>query len=171
MWVCAMSGSQRTLTAAALLLVAAGIVVGFAHAAAVRYNTLPVLQYRAHWTAAALASQNGPRDAIQAAEHKSYVYTRVVDAHTHIIKLATVLLLVVLVYPLICLPENGKRALAIAFLAGTCLFPLGVWAEIYVRGRLAQAVAAVGALLVILAFACMVWGLVRGAAAQAKSSL
>lgn len=162
-----MSGWQRTLTNAALLLIAAGIIVGFAHAAAVRYNTLPVLQYRAHWTAAALASQNGPRDAIQAAKQKSYSYTRVVDAHTHIIKLATVLLLVALVYPLIGLPERGKRALATAFLMGICLFPLGVWAEIYVRGGSAQAVAVAGALLVVGAFAGMVWGLVRGLAVQA----
>jgi hypothetical protein len=165
-----MSGSQRTLTTAALLLVAAGIVVGFAHAAAVRYNTLPVLQYRAHWTAAALASQNGPRDAIQAAEHKSYTYTRVVDAHTHIIKLATVLLLVALVYPIICLPEKRKRTLAIVLLTGICLFPLGVLAEIFVQGHSAQALAASGAMLVILAFAGLLWGLLRGTAARAQLS-
>jgi len=165
-----MSGSQRTLTVAALLLVAAGILVGFGHAVAVQYNTLPVLQYRAHWTAAALASQNGPRDAIQAAEHESYTYTRVVDAHTHIIKLATVLLLAALVYPLIGLPEKRKRTLAIVFLTGICVFPLGVLAEIYVQGRSAQAVAAVGAMLVILGFAGIVWGLLRGSASRAKAS-
>jgi hypothetical protein len=165
-----MTSSQRTLTAAALLLVAAGIVFGFAHAAAVRYNTLPVLQYRAHWTAAALASQNGPKEAIQAAEHSSYAYTRVVDAHTHIIKLATVLLLVALVYPLICLTEKCKRILAIVLITGICVFPLGVLAEIYVQGRSAQALAAAGAMLVILAFAGMVWGLLRGTAARADLS-
>jgi hypothetical protein len=162
-----MNGFQRTLMAAALLLVAAGIVAGFAHAAAAQYNTLPVLQYRAHWAAASLASQNGPRDAIQAAEHKAYAYTRVVDAHTHIIKLATVLLLVALVYPLICLPEKRKRILAIVLVIGICVFPLGVLAEIYVRGRSAQVVAAVGAMLVILAFAGMVWGLLRGSVSRA----
>jgi hypothetical protein len=162
-----MSGSQPTLTAAALLLVAAGLVVGFAHAAAVHSNTLPVLQYREHWTAATLASQNGPREAIQAAQHKSYAYTRVIDAHTHIIKLATVLLLVALVYPIIRLPEKRKRTLAIMLIAGICVFPLGVLAEIYVRGRSAQAVAAIGALLVILGFGGLVWGLLRGSAARA----
>src|SRR5713226_3738246 len=162
-----MSSTQRRLAAAALLLVATGILVGFAHAAIVRYNTLPVLQYRAHWTAASLATQHGSREVIQAAGHKSYTYTRVVDAHTHIIKVATVLLLVALVYPLICLPEKRKRTLAIVLLTGICLFPLGVLAEIYVRGRSAQAVAAVGAMLVVLAFAGMVWGLLRGSAARA----
>jgi hypothetical protein len=165
-----MSGSQRTLTVAALFLVAAGILVGFVHAVAVRYNTLPVLQYRAHWTAAALASTNGPRDAISAAEQESYTDTRVVDAHTHIIKLATVLLLAALVYPLIGLPERRKRTLAIVFLTGICMFPLGVLAEIYVQGRLAQAVAAAGAMLVILGFTGMVWGLLRGSAACGKAS-
>jgi len=165
-----MSGSQRTLTVAALLLVAAGILLGIGHALAVRYNTVQVLQYRAQWAATSLASQHGPTNAIQAAEHKSYIYTRVVDAHTHIIKLATVLLLIALLYPLIALPEKRKRTLAILLLTGICLFPLGVLAEIYVQGRSAQAAAAAGALLVILTFGGMVWGLLRGPAGHAKPS-
>jgi len=165
-----MSSSQRKLAAAALLLVAVGILFGFGHAVAVRYNTLPVLQYRTHWTAAALAAQHGPNEAIQATGHKSYAYTRVVDAHTHIIKLATVLLVLALIYPLVALPEKRKRMLAIMFLAGNCVFPLGVLAEIYVRGRSAQALAAAGAMLVIVAFAGMLWGLLQGTAAGADVS-
>jgi len=165
-----MTGSQRRLATTALLLVAAGILFGFAHAVAVRYNTLPVLQYRAHWMAATLASEHGPGGVIQAGEHKSYTYTRIVDAHTHIIKLATVLLLVALVYPLISLPEKRKRILAIMFFAGTCAFPLGVLAEIFVQGRSAQALAATGATLVILAFAGLLWGLLRGTVAHTELS-
>lgn len=161
-----MSSWQRRLTAAALWLVAAGIVVGLAHAAAVRYNTLLVLQSRAHWTAAELALQNDPQQAIEAAENKSYTSIRIVDAHTHIIKLATVLLLLPLVYPLINLPEKQKRTLSIALLTGICVFPLGVLAEIYVRGRSAQAIAAAGAMLIILAFAGLIWGLLRGSAVR-----
>src|SRR5205807_10329293 len=46
------------------------------------------------------------------------------------------------------------------------LFPLGVVAEIYVRGRSAQAIAAAGAMLVILAFAGLIWGLLRGSGPQ-----
>jgi hypothetical protein len=161
-----MSSWQRTLTAAALWLVATGIVVGLGHTTAVRSNTLPVLQYRAHWTAAELASQNGPQQAIQAAENNSYTLTRIVDAHTHIIKLATLLLLLALVYPLIHLPEKQKRTLSIALLTGICVFPLGVVAEIYVRGHSAQAIAAAGAMLIILTFAGMIWGLLRSSAAR-----
>jgi hypothetical protein len=157
-----MSGAQRKLAAAALLLVAAGILFGFGHAVAVRYNTLPVLQYRAQWTTAALAAQHGPNEAIQAAGRNSYTYTRVVDAHTHVIKLATVLLILALIYPLVSLPEKRKRMLAIMFLAGNCVFPLGVLAEIYVRGRSAQVLAAAGAMLVIFAFAGLLWGLLQG---------
>jgi hypothetical protein len=165
-----MSSTQSRLAAAALLLVATGILVGFAHAAIVRSNTVPVLQYRAHWTAASLATQHGSREVVQAAEHKSYTYTRVVDAHTHLIKVATVLLLVALVSPLIALSEKRKRTLAIMFLAGNCAFPLGVLAEIYVHGRLAQALAAVGAILIIVAFAGVLWGLLRDKAVPAEHS-
>src|SRR5438132_9882720 len=165
-----MSSWQRTLTAAALWLIATGIVVGLGHAAAVRYNTLPVLQSQVYWTAAELALQNDAQQAIEVAENKSYTLTRIVDAHTHIIKLATVLLLVALVYPLINLPEKRKRILAIMFFAGTCAFPLGVLAEIFVQGRSAQALAATGATLVILAFAGLLWGLLRGTVAHTELS-
>src|ERR1700745_1186749 len=164
-----MKPAPRTLVAAALLLIATGIVFGFVQVALSRYRTLPVLQYRAHWTAATLASQRGPRDLIEAAEHDSYAYTRVVDAHTHLIKVATVLLLVALVYPLISLSEKRKRKLAVMFLAGNCAFPLGVLGEIYVRGGSAQVVAAAGAMLIIVAFAGVLWGLVRHTSAQAEN--
>jgi len=72
------------------------------------------------------------------------------------------LLLVALIYPVVSLPEKRKRMLAIMFLVGSSVFPLGVLAEIYVRGRSAQALAAAGAMLVILAFAGMLCGLLQG---------
>lgn len=164
-----MSGPQRVLIMAALLLIAAGILLGFGHGLMVRYGTFPVLQYRAQRTAASLNSQNGPRDLVQAAEHQSYAYTRVIDAHTHLIKVATVLLLFGLVYPLCSLQEKRKRSLGIMFLAGNCLFPLGVFAEIYVHGRSAQVLAALGALLVIVSFSGLLWGLWSPAAHSMRS--
>lgn len=154
-----MSTSQRKLTCAALLLVAAGILFGFVQAAIARYDTLPVLQYRSHWMATGVASQSTSSNHIQAAEPKSYTYSRVIDAHTHFIKVATVLLLFALLYPLVSLPEKRKHALAVMFVVGNFAFPAGVLAEIYVRGWRAQALAAAGALLIIVAFAGMLWGL------------
>ena len=154
-----MTKTQRRLISAALLLIAFGILSGFVQAQLSHYNTLLVLQYQGYWKAATLASQDAPLEMAQAAEHSGYSYTRVVDAHTHLIKVATVLLLITLVYPLIALPEPRKRMLAILFLIGNCAFPLGVLAEIYVRNRSAQALAAAGALLVIAAFAGLLWGL------------
>ena len=158
-----MSGPQRMLIRAALLLIAAGILLGFGHGLMVRYNTFPVLQYRAYGTAATLSSKDGPSELIQAARHQSYTYTRMIDAHTHLIKVATVLLLLGLVYPLCSVSEQRKRVLGMTFLIGNCLFPLGVFAEIYIQGRSAQALAAIGALLVIASFAGMLWGLLNPA--------
>lgn len=161
-----MSAAQRTLIRIALLLVAAGIALGFFHATVVRYNTMPVLQYQAHWTAASPAAESGAEAAIRAAEYQSYTYTRVVDAHTHIIKLATVLLLIAILYPLIALPEKRRRMVAIAMVVGIFVFPLGVLSEIYLRGPLGPAVAAIGAMLVILSFAGLVWGLHRSSVSR-----
>lgn len=149
-----MSNWQRRLACAALLLVAAGIALGFVQAAIATYDTFPVLQYR-HQVAAS------ERGLSQIVEPNSYRYVRVVDAHTHFIKVATVLLLIAILYPVISLGEKLKRALALMLLAGNVVFPAGVLSEIYIPGWTGQAVAAAGALLLIAAFAGIVWGLLR----------
>ena len=157
-----MNGWQRKFALAALWLIAVGILGGLWHAAAVRYSSALVLHSGARWTAADLASRNSPQQFVEAAEHRSYTLTRVVDAHTHIIKLATLLLLIALLYPLVDLPEKRKTALSALFLTGTCVFPLGVLAEIIVGGRVGQPIAAAGALLVIVSFAGVGWGVLIG---------
>lgn len=165
-----MSNWQRKLVVGALLLIAVGILLGFADATIVRYGTMPVLQYRAHRMAAELAARGAPEETIRAAAFESYTNTRLVDAHTHIIKVATVLLLIAFIYPQISLPEKPKRVLAVMFLTGNCAFPLGVLAEIYVQGRPAQALAAIGAVLIVTSFAGMLWGLIRCTAGPIRRS-
>jgi len=157
-----MTSSQKLLVNAALWLTGVGIIVGFLQAALVRYETFPVLQHRAHWAAAALPVQDSASQPTPSAERQAFVYTRLIDAHTHVIKVATVMLLVALLFPLITIPEGKKRMLTVLFVVGNVFFPVGVVAEIYVEGYPAETLAAVGALLIIIAFAGFLWGLVRG---------
>jgi hypothetical protein len=156
--------TQKTLVSAALILVAIGVTLGLVYAATERYETFPVLQHRAFWAAASTAGQDGSDDLSHSLQHDVYTYVRIIDAHTHLIKIGTVVLLIALVYPLISLPEGRKRSLGWMLVAGNCIFPLGVLGEIYIPGRLPQAIAAAGALLVIVSFAAMFYGLLRRAA-------
>ena len=156
-----MTSVQRGIFIAALLLAAGGIGLGFVQAAMVGHATAPVQNFRTQWTA---ASQGATVDPV------SYRNVRVIDAHTHIIKLASVLLLIGLMYPLIAISERAMRWLAVLFVAGSCLFPLGVVGEIYIDGLAPQAVAALGALLVLISFSVVLWGLSRNAKHSPLSS-
>jgi hypothetical protein len=157
-----MKNMQKTLTSAALILVTMGVALGLVYATAERSETFPVLQYRAFWAAASTPGQSDSTNLSRNFQHDVYTYVRVIDAHTHLIKIATVILLIVLVYPLISLPENRKRSLGWMLVAGNCVFPLGVLGEIYIPGRFPQAVAAAGALLVVTSFAALLYGLLSG---------
>jgi hypothetical protein len=145
------------------MLVAIGIALGLVYAAAERYETFPLLQYREFWAAASTAGAAEYKDLSQSLQHDVFTYVRAIDAHTHLIKIATLVLLIALVYPVISLPEKRKRAIGLLLVAGNCIFPLGVLGEIFVPGWIPQAVAAAGALMVIVSFALMFYGLLRGA--------
>jgi hypothetical protein len=152
----------KTLASAALMLAAIGIALGLVYSAAERYETFPLLQFREFWAAASTAGAANYKDLSQSLEHDVFTYVRVIDAHTHLIKIATVVLLIALVYPLVLLPEKRKRLLGWMMVAGNCIFPFGVLGEIFVPGWIPQAVAAAGALMVIVSFALMFYGLLRG---------
>jgi hypothetical protein len=160
--------TQRLVFIAALVFIASGVVFGFIHAWSVNHGTLLVLreQYKDGWLATATQASNPPEDPLSRAKQMNYRYVRVVDAHTHIIKLGTVLLLVGLVQPLVALPDKRKRALAAMFIVGSCIFPIAVLAETSIKGRVPQIFAAFGALLVIVSFAGFVYGLLLGTSSQ-----
>ena len=159
-----MTGTQRNVSIAALILLCIGVGLGFVHAWQVNHSTLLVLreQYKEGWLARTTQSTATADDLLRAAKQMNYRYLRIVDAHAHIIKLATVLLLVALIQPLVRLSEARKRALAATFVVGSCIFPIGVLAEISVKGWPPQAVAAFGAVLVMLSFAGLLYGLLLG---------
>jgi len=160
--------TQRLVFIAAFVFIACGIVFGFIHAWSVNHGTLLVLreQYKDGWLASTIQPSNPPDDPLSRAKQMNYRYVRVVDAHTHIIKLGTVLLLVGLVQPLVVLPLKRKRALAAMFIVGSCIFPSAVLAETSIKGPLPQIFAAFGALLVIVSFAGFLYGLMLGTSSQ-----
>jgi hypothetical protein len=166
------SRTQQWMLAGGLLLAVLGILFGFTYAYRVQHQTLLVLResYSKGFVAAAQNEPIAADRALQQARLANYRYGRIVDVHTHIIKLASVLLLGALLCPLIAASEARKRALAVLFAVGACVFPAGVLAEVFWPGRTPQAMAAAGALLVIFSFAGMTLGLLSGLRLREKES-
>jgi len=159
-----MNSPEKTLLTGGMLLLVAGLLFGAVYGYLVQHETLLVLResYRTLLAASAAGDQSATQAALERARRMNYVYVRAVDVHTHLIKMASVVLLIGLVYPMVAFSERARRALAALFLAGAWLFPLGVFAEIFWQGLLPQMLAAAGASAAIAALAGIVGGLYRG---------
>ena len=167
-----MKSPEKVLLGGGLLLLVAGLLFGAGYGYVVQHQTLLVLResYRDLLASSAAGDAAGAQAALAQAQRMNYAYVRAVDVHTHMIKLASVVLLVGLMYPLVALSDTARRRLAILFLAGSWLFPAGVFTEIFSHRLLPQALAAGGALLVVASLAGIVLGLWRGLRQSARSS-
>lgn len=163
-----MTASQRWLIFSGLALAGAGMVFGFVYTYAVDHQTLPLLReaYRDAFTAAASNDAGSSQAALERAGAINHKYVRLVDVHTHVIKLAIVILLAGLVYPLVGLSEKTKKLAACCFVVGSLIYPLGVFAEVSSASLVPKVAAGGGALLVIASFAVILAGLFRGLGQQ-----
>ena len=101
-----------------------------------------------------------------------------VDAHVHLIDFGFLALLLALLQPYVALPESSRRRLAILFAIGAVLLPSAVFAIHYVGLKYspwssigwASILADFGGLLVILACAGMLIGLLRRAGSSDATS-
>lgn len=159
-----MSRPQKTLIVGGLLVVLLGLVYGMVYNFVVEHKTLPRLreQHRSVFVAAAEGNEEQVRNAFQHAKSANYRYVRAIDVHTHLIKMASVAILLGLVFSVVRWDEKQRFALAVLFLASAVVFPLGVFAEIFSTSVIPQGVAAGGALLAIASLAFILWGLVGG---------
>ncbi len=159
-----MSASQKWLIQGGIFLILLGLVYGLAHTFLVQHGTLPVLResYREAFTAAAQGQLERSQASLEQAKKMNYRYVRVIDVHTHVIKLATLLILIGLLYPQVSWGKRTKSLLAMGFVTGTWLFPAGVFAEIFSTSTFPKALAAGGALLAIGSFALILLGIARG---------
>jgi hypothetical protein len=88
-------------------------------------------------------------------------YVRSVDVHSHWIGLAMLLIVFGLAFDRVSLTERVKLLLAWLLVVGSVTFPLGVILQTLDRGIIPQAVAALGASLVIIALAAVALGFAR----------
>lgn len=150
-----MNREQRLLITAGLALVIAGLLFGFVYGYFVQHGTLLVLKesHRAALRSAATGDWGSLRKSLQTGAEINYQLLRAVDVHTHLVKVATWVVLAGLFWPLLGWQKIDSRLVALALLGGAVFFPMGVFAEIYTHSVLAKALAAGGATLVILSSA------------------
>lgn len=150
-----MDRPDRLLITGALLLLLAGSVGGAAHGYFVGHDTLLQLreQYEQAFTFAASGRTGAAATALAEARASNYRYVRVIDAHTHLTKLATLLLLLGIVNVMIVPGIRTRRWMASALITGAVLFPVSVYLQIIYQGVLFRSAAAIGALLVIMVIA------------------
>jgi hypothetical protein len=158
-----MSASRKLLIVGSLALAVWGMGYGIYYAVFIEHQTLDGLGSALATGFVRAAERRMPESqaSLGDAEQRSFVYVRQVDAHGHWIGLALLLLILGIGFDRVALEERTRFWIALALLAGSILFPLGVLLEIWNRGLGPQAVAVVGSALVIIGLCGTAWGFAR----------
>jgi hypothetical protein len=141
-----------------------GMLYGLYFALHVEHQTLDQMSGSLAQAFGSAAERNSGQcvAALQAYGKTKYDYVREVDAHSHWIGLAMVMLVLGLILERVSFSQALRRCIAGALLAGSFLFPLGVLLQSHHLGSpVGKAVAAGGACLVIAALAATAWGFAR----------
>jgi len=158
-----MNGSRKLLIFGGLALVIWGMGYGIWYAVFIEHQTLDGIgsALAAGFMRAAENRMAESQAALADAASRSFVYVRQVDAHGHWTGLGLLLLILGIAFDRVGFGESARKSLAIALLAGSIAFPLGVLLETWNRGIGPQAVAVAGSALVILGLAGTAWGFAR----------
>jgi len=158
-----MSAARKILIVAGLEMAIIGMLYGLVYAVFVEHQTLDALG--ATLTAGFLHAANGDLNAARASigeySHVAYNYVRHVDAHSHWIGLAMLLLVLGLAFDRVSFAEQSKLWLAVLLVAGSAVFPLGVLMQTWIAGPLPQVAAAAGATAVTAGLAGVALGFAR----------
>lgn len=158
-----MSGARKLLIFGGLTLAALGMLYGLVYAVFIEHQTLDGLgsSFTNAFVRGAERNLPGAQESLATYARNSYVYVRQVDAHSHWIGLAMILVVLGIAFDRARLSEQGKLALAVALLAGAVIFPLGVLMQTWMAGALPRMVAAAGAVSVTAGMAGAAWGFSR----------
>ena len=158
-----MSGSRKLLLAGGLALLLWGMSYGLWYALFDEHQTLEKMGGSlamgfAHAAERKLAEANASIDEYAATR---FEYVREVDVHSHWGGLATLLLLLGLVFDRVGYAERHRKILAVLLVTGSVLFPLGVILQTFEPGLGPKALAASGSALVIIALGAVALGFAR----------
>lgn len=159
-----MSGSRKLLIFGGLALAAFGMLYGLHYALFIEHPTLDGMGGSLTTAFTAVANRETPkaRDALQTYGNTKYNYVRQVDAHSHWIGLAMLMIVFGVVFDQVNLDERIRRWLSILLLAGSILFPFAVLLQTARHGGMfASGLAVISSALVTIALAGIMYGFVR----------
>src|SRR5262245_47230183 len=158
-----MSRPGRLLIITGVALAIWGMGFGLYYALFVEHQTLDKIgsALAGGFSEAAGGDLIAARASLQVYADTQFNYVRSVDVHSHWIGLAMMLIVFGLVYDRLKLTEEQRLLLAWSLCVGSVIFPLGVILQALDRGIIPQAVAALGAAMVIIALAVIAFGFVR----------
>jgi hypothetical protein len=157
-----MTRSQKLLMVSGMLLAVWGMGYGMVYAAFLEHQTLDRMGALLATGFILAAQRNIPaaHEAIASYGQQSYVYVRQVDAHSHWIGLAMLLIVMAAAFGRLRFEERERFQLALALVIGSVAFPAGVLVEI-AGGGMGRMIAVAGAALVIFSLAGVAWGFAR----------
>ena len=158
------TGSRKVLILGGLALAAVGMLYGLQYALFSEHQTLDLMGGSIAQSFAAAAERNPTQSqaALERYGETKYNYVREVDAHSHWIGLAMLMMVLGVVFDGVHFKEGTRQIIASSLLAGSILFPLAVILQTYQHGAvLLKALAIVGPGLVIAALMAAAWGFAR----------
>jgi hypothetical protein len=141
-----------------------GMLYGLHYAAFVEHQTLDRMGGSLAQAFVHAAERNTPsaRGAVDTYASTKYDYVRQVDIHSHWIGLGMLLIVLGVAFEQVSFSEGSQIWIAVALLAGSFLFPLGVILQTSRHGAVfASALAIFGSATVTIALAAVVWGFWR----------
>lgn len=158
-----MTSARKIFLLGGLVLAGLGMAYGLWYAVAVEHQTLESLggALTCAFEAAAQHDSAGAESMLARYRQTKYAYDRQVDVHSHILGLAILLIVLGLAGDRINFAERTISRLAMALLAGSVLFPLGVLLETITGGPIPQALAVLGSAAVILSLLGLSIGFAR----------
>jgi hypothetical protein len=159
-----MSPSRKILIFGGLALAAFGMLYGLHYAVFVEHQTLDRMGglLTQGFEAVAKGNIRQAHAAVQAYGGSKYNYVRQVDAHSHWIGLAMLMIVFGATFDKVAFSEKLRRWLAMSLLAGSILFPFGVLLQTATHGGVfASSLAVIGSAMVTVSLAGVAIGFAR----------
>ena len=156
--------ASKLLIFGGLILAAFGMLYGLHYALFVEHQTLDRMGGSLATAFVDAAERNLPAAqlAIDNYAKTKYDYVRQVDAHSHWIGLAMLMIVLGVIFERVNFSEGIRQLIAFSLLSGSALFPLAVILQTYHHGAMVlKALAVAGSALVIAALVAIAWGFAR----------
>ena len=158
-----MTSSRRLLILGGALLAVLGMTYGLYYALFVEHKTLDRMggSLAQAFSAAAARDASSP-EALRQYRETKYDYIRQVDAHSHWLGLAMLMIVLGVLFDRVNFSERNRQALASCLLAGSAIFPSAVLLQtLYHDNFVFKVLAVAGSGLVMAGLAATAWGLAR----------